>query len=392
MEEQKQTQTYWHMITDVPRRFLLGFVCFTLFSLINILSNHGIIFPRFNVLTIQHLTHLDILPFLLQNLGWFFILVTLLQETKNLSVLTTHIINGIGLLFFAGFFFLYHDTKQMLIDLYWISSIVGLIFWVSPYLNLNNHDSHSVWCFSHKLIKGSCFAFVIAVLLYASVAIGLFTIEKLFQSDIPHAIYNDILFIASFISMIYFISIIPSEFSFTQDDGKRSQTMQFIINWISIPTGFVYAVILYAYFLKISIISDTSYVTIRQLVGLITGFVCVSILVFWSSFTLKETGKAHVRLFHKIFAYLILPPICINLYYIIQNINLVGFTVSWYALLIVSVWYLCVVIACGTQKLSIKYIILSLAVCIFWAGLSPWSLQKIAMNDDKTILKVLNQY
>ncbi len=389
MEEQEQKQTYWHVLNRTSCRFLLAFVCFILCLIINILSNHGIIFETFDFSNIEKLTYLNTLPFLLPNLGLFFILVTILQESKNLSVLTTRIINSIGFLFFAGFFFLYHDTEQMLIDLYWVSSIVSLVFLVSPYLNLNNKDNHSVWCFSHKLIKGSFLSSLIAVLLYSSVSIALFTIEKLFQFNIPSTIYQDVLFIASLISMIYFLSIIPKEFSFTQDDGKRSKTMQFVINWISIPMSFVYAVILYAYFLKISIISDTSYVTIRALVQLITGFVCVSILVFWSSFTLKETGKVHVRLFHKIFPYLILPPICINLYYSVQNINLVGSTVSWYALLIISVWYLFVVVACGIQKLSIKYIIVSLAVCIFWAGLSPWSIKKIAIHNGVNLEKMI---
>ncbi len=387
-------QTYWQMLTHVPCRFLLAFICFILFLTISILSNHGIIFHTFDFSNIEKLklTRLDILPFLLSNLAWFFMLVKICQESKNLSVLTTRIINIVGFLFFVGFFFLYHGTKQTLIDLCWVSNILFLIFWVSPYLNSKNDDSHSVWCFSHKLINGSFFACLIVLLLFSSVSIGLWAIEKLFQFNIPSIIYKDVFFIVSLISIIYFLSIIPKEFSFTQNDGERSKTMQFIINWISIPTGFVYAVILYAYFLKINIIADSSYMTIRELVSLITGFVCVSILIFWSSFTLKETGKAHVRLFHKIFPYMMLLPICINLYYIVHNINIVGFTVSWYALLIISLWYLFVVVACCIQKLSIKYIILSLAVCIFWAGLSPWSLQKIeGYNANKYILKDLNQ-
>jgi hypothetical protein len=392
MQNQGIKQTFWHVLNRTSYRFLLGFVCFILAVIINILSSHGIFFQAAGSFNLEQSMSVINLVLSLHILGLFFILVKILQESKNLSIFTTHLMNGFGLLFFIGGYFLYKNdnTIEAIVDLYLVLIILCLIFWVSPYLNLKNDDSDAVWSFSHKLIQGGFFAGLIGFLFSASVSIALFTIQKLFQFSIPSIIYNDILIIAPFIGMIYFLYIIPTKFSFTQDDGKRSKTMQFIINWISIPMSFVYAVIVYAYFLKISILADSSYVTICELVMLITGFICMSVLTFWLSFTLQETGKAHVRLFHKIFPYVMLLPICINLYYIVHNINIVGFTVNWYALLIVSVWFLFIIVACGIQKLSIKYILLSLAVCIFWAGLSPWSIQKIAVdNENKSILSAI---
>mgnify|MGYP001250198164 CR=1 FL=1 len=270
----------------------------------------------------------------------------------------------------AGIAALIFTTGAWAMPLMFIMPALLLLIMVAPYLT--GGDDLSFWYYNRQLWFGVIVSYAVLILFAAGLSIALAAIDKLFGVDIDWEIYLDIWMFSSLVlGAIYALSWVPKSFEFSESQCDYPPGFKFIVNWISVPMVFVYLLILYVYFVKISI---EGILPIGLLAYMISGFVGAGVVTYLVSWPIRNTGSPQLRIFHKIFFPALIIPVGYHFFAIIERVMSYGVTEQRYMLLLSAMWFgfLAIAFTMAKSRVPIKAIPATLAILLVFASFGPW--------------------
>ena len=243
------------------------------------------------------------------------------------------------------------------------------------------YDQDEFWEFNKQLFIRIITAGIYSSVLYLGLSLAILAITKLFNVEFYDEIYADLFVIISGVfNTIFFLAGIPetnnadTSLKLSYPKGLKNFT-QFVL----MPLISLYLVILLCYETKILI-------TLSLPVGWVSYLVLIFAIFGILSFLLihpiaKETGNLWMRTFSKWFYFLLVPLLGLLFWAILYRVNLYGFTLERYYVLLLSIW-LTVVVAYFIINKQPKIKFIPISMCLF--GLlsiaGPQSADSISKN------------
>lgn len=185
------------------------------------------------------------------------------------------------------------------------------------------------------------------------------SLEYLFSIEIENIYRNDIW---AFIFIIIFPFLFLSNILKFNYNNKLLPMSSMLIRNILVPLVFVYALILYAYFIKILIIQE---VPKGELSWMICTFLVISLLVKLLLVLLEKKNR-FIEVFENYFYILILVPIGFLILSIYQRVEQYGITEARYTLMLFALWFVLQFFMYLIKKdFSFKYIFILLSILFF---------------------------
>jgi hypothetical protein len=239
------------------------------------------------------------------------------------------------------------------------------------------------WHFNKTLFLRFITAFVFSIVLFAGLAIALLTINTLFNYNIGDRIYfNLFIFLATVFNSIFFLAGIPNSSSHTHRDTNYPKVLKVFTQYVLMPLLTIYFGILVFYELKIIINSELPNGMVSIL---ILGYAVFGILSYLLIYPIKnDSGNEWMRLFSKLFFWLMLPLLVLLFVSIWVRTDNYGLTEMRYFIILLAIWllFLCLYFILFKSP-SIQLIPISLFILILlstYGPQSPFNLSKISQQ------------
>jgi hypothetical protein len=265
-------------------------------------------------------------------------------------------------------------TPHLLLSILSLTSLM-----CAPYIRRDS-DSPSVWYFNYQTGVAAFFAVVSALIFGVGSMLTVASLDHLFELNIANTIYADI-WVMSWLLLfpLYLMAHISHEFDFGQDACDFPSGIKFIANYLLLPLMLVYLLILYSYFLKISLQQQLPR---GGLAMMIMGFGTVGVITKLLIYPIVHSGSKLMSLFDRYYFHALLIPIVMLFVAIGIRIADFGITEQRYIVVMVAVW-LTVITLMGLMKkdhYKIKMIPLVLAILSFFSLWGPWGATQTAIN------------
>lgn len=209
--------------------------------------------------------------------------------------------------------------------------------------------------------------------------------EFLFNITFLNDYIEDIfIFIATIIFPILILSNIPKNIDTLKEEIQT--TWLILIKNILIPLLFIYIVVLYAYFIKITILQELPK---GDLSWIICTFLTLCIFVKMFLTSIKQQNFI-VKFFDKYFIYsMIIPLIFLNIA-IYTRVNEYGITQARYALILLSIWFSFIVIYYFIKKeFCIKRSFIFLFLLLLISSVTTFSASNLSINSQLNRLETM---
>lgn len=297
------------------------------------------------------------------------------RKTKITTKLLVYAIGVVSLLLY--YFFLLKDFSMVSITRYiGVNIFLYLAFIYIPWIGKKEHYEYYV-----IKILGSFFITIIySAVLYFGLSAILFTIDKLFNANIPGKLfYYMFLIVAGIFAPSYFLAKIPYNYHIFKD-SDYPKALKVLLLYIVIPLVIVYTAILYVYFAKIIITKNWPIGLVSHLV-LWYSVITVGVLFF--IFPLLDKSKL-AKTFTFWFPKIIIPIIIMMFLSIGIRIKSYGITENRYFVLVLGLWVLGIMIYFSLSKRHKNIIIpISLSIIALNSVLGPissYSISKYSQN------------
>ncbi|AXX93337.1 hypothetical protein CPU12_07800 [Malaciobacter molluscorum LMG 25693] len=318
------------------------------------------------------------------DLSKFFIYAMIISITihlfiykKNISIPFKIIIWVLGFItiFLSNYF---HDTQYF----YWLSLLLFLSF--SSFL-MKKTSNIEILNFNLFCLYAISFAFFSSVILYIGVLSIYSTVKYLFDIKIlTDNILKDIATITflGLFPILFLNKIIKSDFDYKEKINEHFYSV--ILKYILSPLVFVYTIILYIYFAKITILQE-----------LPKGNLALIICIFFTIVILVKsllTGLAkHNKLTNFILrfsTYFSIIPIIFLSISIYTRVSQYGITSSRYVLIACAIWFIYLLIyELIYKQFNIKNALISLFIITLFSGLTPFNAHYISVYSQADRLK-----
>ena len=305
------------------------------------------------------------------------------KEIKPIHKVLGYVIGAIFLLLY--YFLLLDEINWISISKYiGVSVFLYLAFAFIPWIRKKEgYESYVIDVLSSFLLT-----MIYSFVLFLGIVIILFTINQLFDIDIPEkfTIYTFII-IGGIFAPSYFLARIPlveSE-SYKKDYPKA---LKVLLLYIVMPLITVYSLILYVYFLKILVTRNWPQGLVSHLV---LWYSIVSVVViFFITPILKDNRWAEK--FKKLFPIFIIPILVMMFIAIGIRVNAYGLTENRYYGIVMGLWVTCIMIYFSFKRNQKNIIIpVSLAIVALisvFGPLSSFTVAKFSQNNRlESILK-----
>jgi hypothetical protein len=239
------------------------------------------------------------------------------------------------------------------------------------------------WHFNKTLFLRFITAFVFSIVLFAGLAIAMLTINTLFNYKLSdHIYFNLFIFLATVFNSIFFLAGIPNSSSHTHRDTNYPKVLKVFTQYVLIPLLTIYFGILVFYELKIIINSELPNGMVSIL---ILGYAVFGILSYLLIYPIKyDSGNEWMRLFSKLFFWLMLPLLVLLFVSIWVRTDNYGLTEMRYFIILLAIWllFLCLYFILFKSP-SIQLIPISLFILILlstYGPQSPFNLSKISQQ------------
>ncbi|MCH7399142.1 DUF4153 domain-containing protein [Belliella sp. DSM 107340] len=251
-------------------------------------------------------------------------------------------LEGLAVLVVAGYYFLFPNDESNFtsyhITLIFVFGILHhLAVSILPFL-FSRKDEIGFWSYNKSLFTNLAQTALFVGVLTAGLLLAIAAVENLFNLRFGSGkLYLYVTFFSSiFGSCFVFLIFALDGFKEMVNDQLVPSVQKFFVQYIIIPLLLIYAVILYAYGAKILI--DWSlpkgWVSYMVIAYSFLGFISL-LLIFPLS---KQTTKAWVRWFDRIFYYSLLPFLILLFVAIFTRIFEYGVTPNRYFVLILALW------------------------------------------------------
>lgn len=250
-------------------------------------------------------------------------------------------------------------------------------------------DNASVWYFNYQLIAAICFALLSAVIFCGGISLILASVEYLFEINIRSRIYQDTWLIGMvFLAPSYFLANIPKQFDYPRSDCQFPSGVHFILTYILVPLALVYMIILYAYFIKISVQMALPH---GHLGKMISAFGIIGIITHLAIYPLHDRTSSILSWFYKYFYLMLIVPLGLLSLAIGVRISQYGFTEQRYLVALCAVWFAILIISflVKRQQFQLKYVTISLALLSTLISFGPWGIHQLPISSQLSRLEAI---
>jgi hypothetical protein len=252
-------------------------------------------------------------------------------------------------------------------------------------------DLYPFWQYNQFIFIRLLTAVFFSFTLFAGIGSCFLATEKLFSIQMPHHIYANLAaFIFFTFNTFYFLYGIPSSINVFRNTDEFKKSIRVFVQYILFPIILLYAIILYAYTIKIIFVGV-----------LPNGWVCMPILIFSILGMLAylliypiRNNKEFVIIFYfsKMFFYILLPLLMLYFIGIYYRIKPYGITEERYLVMLIGIWLtLIAMYIIFSKKDNIIIIPTSLFLLLGLSIIGPWSMFNISAQSQLLRFKKLVQ-
>lgn len=281
----------------------------------------------------------------------------------------------LGTLFLFCFYLVLPKTEKEFTDAYvfviFPSFILSHLF-VSFAPFLNKISELNFWQYNKNLFISLFLTVIFTGVLTGGVMLAILAVDKLFVFNFDELTYPKTFFIlAIFGSCFIFLLFNEKGLNFLEKNGNYPQILKFFTQFILIPLLIIYAVILYFYSASILINwkLPTGWVSYLVLAYSVVGILALLLVHPLNN----ENAKSWVKLFSKIFYFILIPLLVLLFVAINTRILEYGYTEARYFVLLLALWLTSVVFYFVFFKnANIKFIPTSLFTFGLFAMIFPY--------------------
>jgi hypothetical protein len=307
-----------------------------------------------------------------------FISLTVFSERLEVTKFTKFLIRSAGFIFL----FLYYITlPHFMLEKHYIRMFLYLLLFhllVSFSAFIGFRNQHAFWQFNKNLFIRLLVTILYSSVLFIGISLAMLAIDQLFKVDIHEESYFRLwIIIVGVFSIWFFLAGIPKHFKKLDHDKKYLTGIKIFTQFILVPLVGVYAIILYAYFIKVISTWDWP---VGWVVYLVSGYALLGIFSFLLLFPIQEeTQNKGIRLFSKIFFFSLFPLLVMFFIAIFKRIHEYGITENRYFILLLGVW---IAFNAGfiifSKYKMIRIVPISLALLAILSINGPWNAFKIS--------------
>lgn len=298
------------------------------------------------------------------------------KRDANIVEVTLSYVLGAGFLVFY-FFLLLKDFEMVSMTRYiGVSIFLYITFFYIPWIGNKEHYEFYVI----KVLSSFFLTIIYSGILYFGLSAILFTIDKLFNANIPSKLYYYMfLVVAGVFAISFFLAKIPDRnHKFSVSDYPKPLKALFL--YIVIPIITVYTIILYVYFAKIIITKNWPIGLVSHLV---LWYSVITVAVIFFIYPIREEKKL-AKYFIFWFPKIIIPIIIMMFFSIGIRIKDYGITENRYCVLVLGLWALAIMVYFSLEK-KYKNIIIPISLSIIalnsvFGPISSYSVSKYSQN------------
>ena len=278
-------------------------------------------------------------------------------------------------------FFWYCSTQD---KLQWSSVLpifsAALTISIAPWL-FRKKDNASFWFFNYQLLNALCFAILSALILCGGISLIFVSIDYLFEIYIGSVFYQDTwLFGMTLLAPIYFLAHIPKQFDYQRADCQFPKGIHFIFSYVLVPLSLIYMVILYAYFIKISL----QWQLPRGHLGtMISAFGTIGIITHIAIYPIHDRSSKLISWFYRHFYLMMILPLLLLVFAISERIMQYGVTELRYLVVLCAILFAILIVSFikNRQQFKLQQVVISLAVLTLFASFGPWGINQLPVNN-----------
>ena len=261
-----------------------------------------------------------------------------------------------------------------------------LIVMVAPFLTRLS-DTTAFWDFNRTVWLAAALAVLAALILAIGLTSAVWAVEELFDLEISWRFNSDI-WILSFglFGPWVALSRIPRRFD-APDGVACPRALSVLITFVLVPLAIGFLLIVYAYILRILVLWDLPGGRVGTIVSSYAGFGTAVWLVIWP---LRESGPMHVRLFHRYFHLVLIPPTILLIVALIERISAYGVTEPRYLLAVLAIWLLVVAGMFLARRVDrIAVVPMVLAGLLLATSFGPWGASGVSVRSQVARLEAI---
>jgi hypothetical protein len=275
----------------------------------------------------------------------------------------------------------------------WLQIIVtGLVFFFAIFFIsfLAKNKDHAYWQFATETLFQIIIAVCFGMVLFGGLCLAAASIEALFDVNMSSKVYSNLwIFCALLFSPLYFLANIPGRQEKHHSEIALSKTLKIMGLYILTPLLVVYAVILYAYLIRIIAAWELPNGWVSWLVSALAvgGLLVITII-----YPLRMIENRWAERLSRYSGIVILPLLVLMTVGIGRRINDYGITINRCYILLLNIWlYGIYIYLYFSRARHIKWILITPVVIVLLASVGPWKFSSITkrtlLSKVETILK-----
>ncbi len=379
----RQWRAFWPHLKATPLRFPLSFACALVFAATLVLSIH-----EFRYLTDEDLVG-RILWFCV--IGFFLLLaVQLLGEARGWSGVAVLAVSAVAVGLLAW------RIATADIGVFWSSGITLflapaslLAVMAAPFAQSRQNDL-ALWQFNRAAWFSGAFALLVGLVLAGGISSAFWALDELFGLDVPDELFADVWALAlGLLTPWLLLAGVPGGFAGGEETEEAAMPppLAFLATYILVPLAVAYFAILYAFMVKIAVLWDLPR---GEVATLIMGYAAFGVAVHLIAYPLRESGAAHLRLFHRWFYPALIVPAALLALAIGVRVEAYGVTEDRYLVMTFALWLLLLAPFMTLRpRTGLKVVPLSLAALLALGSFGPWGAESVSLKSQMARLENL---
>lgn len=313
-----------------------------------------------------------------------FISISVFSERLEVTPMLKFLIRLGGFIFLLLYFI---SLPDIFLEKHYIRMLIWLLLFhmlvsFSPYIGFRNQ--YSFWQFNKALFERFLITVLYSVVIYSGISLAMLATDHLFNVNIRGEWYLRLwILVVGLFSVWFFLAGIPRHYRKLDVYKPFPSGLKIFTQYILIPLVAIYAIILYAYCVKILLTRDWP---VGWVVYLVLGYSVLGIFSYLLLFPAREevTGK-WIRHFSAIFFYSLFPLLIMLFVAIFKRVSEYGLTENRMFVILLGIWLVFnAVFIIVTKYKMIRIIPVSMSVLAFISINGPWNVFALSkMNQQK---------
>jgi hypothetical protein len=253
--------------------------------------------------------------------------------------------------------------------------VIALVFSIAVFFIsfLKKGKDTACWHFTKETLLQAVLAAAFGLVLFLGLLLALFSIDNLFNVDVRENWYLKLAVICFLLFVpVYCLANIPGGAEKQSEEAVLDKPLRTLCLYILLPVLGVYALILYAYFIRILFRWE---LPDGWLSTLVSAFTALGLLIILIAYPLRLTKENKLIVFlSRYFVFFALPLLVLMSVGIFRRIHDYGFTIPRTYLLLLNGWFYGITLYMYlTKGKRIKWILMSPALILLTVSVGPWS-------------------